>query len=152
MAMCYWQLGDSKKLYKIGKELLEYGQRHANIRCQTMGHMALGGVYGLVGDNSRFIACFHEAFDVSADTMYDITAKTFLGMAFLLNDQVQEAEPHLREVVDFSKEYEFDWIGMPAQLFLGTAIIAKGNINRGFKMIDEAHRSFIREGKKYWKR
>ena len=82
--------------------------------------------------------------------MYDIVSKTFLGLAYLLNDQIQEAEPHLKEVVDFSKEYEFDWAGMPAQLFLGTAMIAKGNINQGFKMIDEAHQSFIREGRKYY--
>ena len=96
------------------------------------------------------INSFHEAIDVSADTMYDIFAKTFLGMAYLLNDQIQEAEPHLKEAVGFSKEYEFDYTGMPARLFLGTAIIAKGNINQGFKMIDKAHQSFIREEKKYY--
>jgi class 3 adenylate cyclase/tetratricopeptide (TPR) repeat protein len=150
MAMCYWQMGDSKKLYKIGKELLEYGQRHASIRCQTMGHMAMGGANSLVGDFSGFINSFHEAFDVSADTMYDITSKTYLGMGYLLNDQVQEAEPHLKEVVDFSKDYEFDWVGMPGRLFLGTVMIAQGKINQGFKMIDEAHQSFTREGKKYY--
>jgi class 3 adenylate cyclase/tetratricopeptide (TPR) repeat protein len=150
MVMCYWQLGDSKNVYKAGKELLEYGQRHANIRCQTMGHMALGGLYNLVGDYPRFINGFQKTLDVSADTMYDIVAKTFLGMAYLLNDQVQDAEPHLKEVVDFSKENEWDWIGMPARLFFGTVIIAKGNINQGFKMIDEAHQSFILEERKYY--
>jgi len=150
LAMCYWQMGDSKQLYKVGKELLEYGRRHANIRCQTMGHMASAGVHSLVGDHSKFINGFQEAFDVSADTMYDIVSKTFLGMAYLLNDQIQEAEPHLRETVGFSKEYEFYYTGMPGQLFLGTVMIAQGNINQGFKMIDEAHQSFIREERKYY--
>ena len=150
IAMCYWQLGDTKKLFKTGKELLEYGQRNANIRCQTMGHMALGGANSLIGDYSGFINSFHEAINVSADTMYDIAAKSYLGMGYLLNGQVQEAELPLKEVVDFSKEYEFDWTGMPGQLFLGTAMIAKGDINQGFKMIDEAHQSFIREEKKYY--
>jgi tetratricopeptide (TPR) repeat protein len=112
--------------------------------------MALGGFYNLVGDNPRFINSFQEALDVTADTMYDISVKSFLGLAYLLNDQVQEAERHLKEVVDFSKQYEFDWTGMPARLFLGTVIIAQGKINQGFKMIDEAHQSFIREGKKYY--
>ena len=150
MAMCYWQLGDSKKLHKIGKDLLEYGQRHASIRCQTMGHMALGGVNNLVGDNPRFINSFQEALDVSADTMYDITSKSFIGLAYLLNEQFQEAEPLLKEVTDFTKKNEWDWAGMPGQLFLGTAIIAQGSINKGFKMIDMAHQSFIREGRKYY--
>jgi len=71
-------------------------------------------------------------------------------MAYLLNDQVQDAEPHLKEVVDFSKENEWDWIGMPARLFLGTAMIAQGNISQGFKMIGEAHQSFIRIEKRYY--
>ena len=39
---------------------------------------------------------------------------------------------------------------MPVRLFLGTAIIAKGNITGGFKMIAEAHQSFIREERKYY--
>jgi tetratricopeptide (TPR) repeat protein len=143
-------MGDSKKLNKIGKDLLEYGQRHANIRCQTMSHMARGGAYNLAGDLPAFIKSFQKALDVSADTMYDISAKTWLGMGYVLNDQIQEAETHLKEVVDFCKEYEFDWAGMPAQLFLGTAMIAKGNMSQGFKLIDNAHQSFIREERKYY--
>jgi class 3 adenylate cyclase/tetratricopeptide (TPR) repeat protein len=150
IATCYWEMGDSKKLNKIGKDLLEYGQRHANIRCQTMSHMARGGAYNLAGDFPAFIKSFQKALDVSADTMYDISAKTWLGMGYVLNDQIQEAETHLKEVVDFCKEYEFDWAGMPAQLFLGTAMIAKGNMSQGFKLIDNAHQSFIREERKYY--
>jgi tetratricopeptide (TPR) repeat protein len=149
MAMCYWQLGDSKKSYKAGKELLEFGQRHGNIRSQTMGQMALGAACNLVGDLSGFINHFQEALDVSADMMYDIFGKTYLGMAYLLNDQIQEAAPHIEEVVKFTNEYEFDYAGMPAQLFLGTVMIAKGKMNQGLKMIEEAQQSFIKEERKY---
>ena len=39
---------------------------------------------------------------------------------------------------------------MPSRLFLGTAMIAQGNISQGFKMIDEAHQSFIRIEKRYY--
>jgi tetratricopeptide (TPR) repeat protein len=150
MAMCYWNLGDKRKLYAAGKDLLEYGQKHANIRSQTMGHMALGGVYNLAGDYPNYIKLLQKALNVSADTMYDITSKTYLGLAYLLNDQAEEAEPYLKEVVTFTKEYEFDWSGMPGKLFLGSAFIAKGNLKAGFKMIEEAHCTFIREGRKYY--
>ncbi|MFC1882428.1 AAA family ATPase [Thermodesulfobacteriota bacterium] len=150
IGMSYWNLGDSKQLFEIGKSLIEYGQKHANIRSLTMGHMMLGGANNLIGNHLKVIVCFKKACEVTADTMYEISAKTNLGFAYILNDQIDLAEPHLREVVDFSKEYEFDFTGMPGQLFLGTAIIAKGNINKGFKMIDKAHQSFIREGRKYY--
>ena len=39
---------------------------------------------------------------------------------------------------------------MPALLFLGAARIAKGNMSQGFKMIQEAHQSFIKEERKYY--
>ncbi|MGV7222898.1 MAG: adenylate/guanylate cyclase domain-containing protein [Nitrospinales bacterium] len=149
IAMSYWKLGESTKLIRTGKELLEYGQKHGNIRCQTMGHMVLGGAYNLVGDLPGFINSFQDALDVSADIMYNISAKTYLGLAYLLNNQIHEAKLHLEWVVDFSKEYEFDWAGMPAQLFLGTAKIADGNMNQGLKMIEEAKQSFIKEERKY---
>ena len=142
-------MGESKILYNTGKELIEYGKRHGNIRSQTMGHMIMGGACNVVGDLPGFINCFQDALDVSADMMYDISAKTYLGLAYLLNDQILEAKLHLEEVVEFAKEYEFDWAGMPAQLFLGTAKIADGKMNQGLKMIEEAKQSFIREGRKY---
>ncbi|NNK84104.1 MAG: AAA family ATPase, partial [Desulfobacterales bacterium] len=149
ISMSNWKLGESKILFNTGKELIEYGKRHGNIRSQTMGHMIMGGAYNLIGDLPRFINSFKDALDVSADMMYDISAKTYLGLAYLLNDQIQEAMVHLDKVVEFAKEYEFDWAGMPAQLFLGTAKIADGNMKHGLKMIEEAKQSFIREERKY---
>jgi 2-phospho-L-lactate transferase/gluconeogenesis factor (CofD/UPF0052 family) len=71
IAVSYWKLGESTKLFKTGKELLEYGQKHGNIRCQTMGHMVLGGAYNLAGDLQEFINSFQDALDVSADIMYN---------------------------------------------------------------------------------
>jgi class 3 adenylate cyclase/tetratricopeptide (TPR) repeat protein len=149
ISMSNWKLGESRILSNTGKELLWYGKRHGNIRSQTMGHMIMGGACHLIGDIPGFIRCFQDALDVSADMMYDIAAKTYLGLGYILNDQAQEAKLHLEKVVKFAKEYEFDWAGMPAQLFLGTAQIADGNMSQGLKLIEEAKQSFIREGRKY---
>lgn len=109
----------------------------------------MGGVDNLVGNIAGFIENFQKAIVVSADIMYDVSAKTWLGMGYALNNQIQEAETLLKEVVAFCEENEFDWAGMPARLFLGTALVAKGNMRQGFKMIDEAHRSFFREQRRY---
>jgi len=150
IGMTYWQKGDSKKLAAVGKELVEYGQRHANIRSQTSGHMCLGGVHNLAGDHSMFIKCFQKAVEVSADTMYDTVAKTFMGLGYIIDDQVQEAEAPLKEVISFCQEYDFDWAGMPAQVFLGVVIIEKGNMSQGFKMIEDALKTLIREERRYF--
>ncbi len=150
IGMTCWQKGDPKKLLEVGREMLEYGQRHGNIRSQASGHISLGGVHNLVGNHSMFIKCLQKAFEVSADPMYDMVAKTYIGLGYILNDQVQEAEEPLREVVSFCREHDFDWVGMPAQVFLGVVIIAKGNMTQGFKMIEDALKTFIREERRYF--
>ena len=65
----------------------------------------------MIGNQLKVIECLKKACEVTADTMYEISAKLNLGLAYILNDQIDLAEPHLREVVDFTKEYEWDWAG-----------------------------------------
>jgi len=149
ISMTNWKLGEPQILFQTGKALLEFGKRHGNIRSQTMGNMILGGAHNLVGDIPGFIKCFQNALDVSADMMYDIAAKTYLGLAYILNNQIKEAKQHLSEVVEFTEEYQFDWAGMPALLFLGAANIADGNMTQGLKMIEASKQSFIKEDRKY---
>jgi len=150
IAMCYWYLGDSKQLFEIGNDLIEYGQKHANIRSQTMGHMMLGAANNLVGNNSKTIKCLQKACEVTADTMYEISAKTFLGMIYLLDDQIDRAEIPLKEVVSFCEQNDFDWAGTPGQIFLGVVTISKGNISQGFKLIKRALEKLIRSDRKYY--
>jgi len=95
IAMCYWYLGDSKQLFEIGNDLIKYGQKHANIRSQTMGHIMLGAANNLVGNYSNTIKCLQKACEVTADTMYEISAKTFLGLGYLLDGQIDQAEAPL---------------------------------------------------------
>ncbi len=150
MSMTYWQKGDRKKMVEVGRDLLEYGQIHGNIRSQAMGHMALGGAYNLVGNHSMNIRCFQRAFEISADTMYDTVAKTYMGLGYILNNQLEEAEVLLKETTWFCREVDFHWAGMPAQVFLGVVMIAKNSMSQGMKMIEDALKSFIREERKYF--
>ena len=115
ISMSNWKLGEPKRLFKTGKELLEYGKRHGNIRSQTMGHMILGGAHNLVGDIPGFIKCFKSALDVSADTMYDITAKAYLGLAYIQNNQIQEAKYHLKKLSNLRENMNL--IGRECQPF-----------------------------------
>lgn len=150
MALSYWHMGDLRRLQEAGKYLLEYGIEHANIRSQTIGHMAFGGAYQLKGDYPRQIECFQKALNVSADTMYSMFAMTLLGLGYLLNEQIQEAEECLAESYAFSEEYGFDWMGIPAKLLLGAVLIAKGSLSKGFTLIDEAYQSFMKEERRYY--
>ena len=150
VGMCYWYMGNSKQLFGIGNALIEYGQKHANIRSQTIGHMMLGGAYNLVGNNSKFIECVQKACEVSADPMYEMCSKAFLGLGYILNDQIVQAEVPLREVVSFSEQNDFDWAGTPSQILLGVVTISKGNMSQGFKLIKGAFEKLIRSDRKYY--
>jgi class 3 adenylate cyclase len=42
MGHIYYQRGEIKKTFEIGKILLDYGAKHRNIRCLTVGHICMG--------------------------------------------------------------------------------------------------------------
>jgi tetratricopeptide (TPR) repeat protein len=96
------------------------------------------------------IKCLQKAYEVSADIMYDTCAKIWLSMGYLLNNQIEETEAHMKESLKFCNEVRFSWAGMPGQLFYGVILIAKGNMRQGFTMIQDAHNHFIKEERKYY--
>jgi class 3 adenylate cyclase/tetratricopeptide (TPR) repeat protein len=150
LSLAYWQKGEPKRVFKIGNELLDHGKKYAHIRSQTMGHIALGGAHISIGNQSMGIKCLQKAYEVSADIMYDTCAKIWLSMGYLLNNQIEEAEAHMKESLKFCNEVRFSWAGMPGQLFYGVILIAKGNMRQGFTMIQDAHNHFIKEERKYY--
>ena len=150
MAIAYWQKGDTKKLLEMGEKLVEYGQQHSNIRSETMGHMALGGVHLLKGDYQAQTKCFERAIEVSADPWYQHISMVFLSLGYILNDQLFEAEKPLRDIEAFSNQNNTDWIRTPGRVMQGIVLIAKGKMGAGRKMIEEALVTFIRGERRFY--
>ena len=150
VALAYWQKGEPQRVFEIGNELIDHGKKYASIRSQTMGYLMLGGAHLTLGELTMAIKRFQKAYAVSADTMYDTTATIWLSMGYIFNNQIEEAEAPLKESLEFCKEVQFDWAGMLAQLLYGVLLIARGDMRQGFKLIEDAHRHFVKEKRKFF--
>jgi class 3 adenylate cyclase/tetratricopeptide (TPR) repeat protein len=144
MGHIYYLQGKRKRTSEIAKSLLEYGKRHSNVRCMTVGHICSGYEHALAGDFSSAIRCYQEAITVSKDPIYRHWAGVFLGTAYLSNGQLKEAEAPLHEVVLYSQKYGYGILGTMAYAAYGIVIIEKGQMSQGLKILEDAKRSSLK--------
>jgi len=140
----YWYRGESKKVFETGEALLDYGKRCSNIRSISAGHLILGIGYVLKGQFALAIECARNALKFSEDPLITQSAKFVLCFTYLLECQFDSAEQLLREIVAFSQNFSWEKTGTPAKLLLGAVLIAKGKMNRGIEMMQEAKNTCIK--------
>jgi len=150
LAYLYFYKGETNKCFKAGKALLEYGQSHANIRSLAMGNIGLAYGHYSIGNVNSAIESSKHAIQVRADPIYSQSARTLLGFFYFSNDQLQDAEDALQEVAAFSRDFGLEWLGTPAQSFLGILLIAKGQMNQGLSIVEDAQREFVENGRKWF--
>ena len=84
-----------------------------------MGHFCMGGSYWVDGNFSLGAECFQRAAEISAAPFFSQCARVFLGMSYLFDGELDEAEGLLQEVVTFSHDFGAELIGTLAYMFLG---------------------------------
>ena len=134
-------MGDGRRAIEAGKILLDYGQKHSNIRSMVMGHYITGLGHRGTGDNPSAIKHFERAIQDSADPFYSHFPRLGLGIYYLLSDQFQEAEDAFNEVLTFSRNFGTELLGSPAYACLGVVSIVKGHMSHGLKVLEESIRS-----------
>jgi hypothetical protein len=149
MGHIYYQQGKRKRISEIAKRLLDYGTRHSNVRCMTVGHICSGYHHEIAGDFPSAIKCYQEAMAVSKDPIYKHWAGVFLGTAYLSNGQLKEAEAPLYEVVSYSQKYGYGILGTIAYAAYGIVLIEKGQMSQGLKTLEEAKQSSLKN-KRRW--
>ena len=142
-------MGDGKRGIKAGELLLDYGERHANIRSITVGHYITGHGYVAIGDRLSAIKSYEKAIQVSADPFYSQFTRCGLGISYLLSGRLQEAEDVQNEVLNFSRNFGTEIFGSMAYACLGVVSIVKGHMAHGLKMLDESIRSAKENENKY---
>jgi tetratricopeptide (TPR) repeat protein len=140
--------GDRKRCIAGGTAILDYGQKHSNIRSMAMGHVSIAFSHLIAGDLPSAIESFQRAIQVAADPIYIQYPRCFLGITYLLNGQIQEAQEALEDHLAFNQEFGFHSTGIFAYASLGVVYVVKGELSRGLEMIEEAIRESIEKGRK----
>jgi tetratricopeptide (TPR) repeat protein len=142
--------GDGKKALEIGTAVLNYGQRHSNIRSMVMGHFMVGFSFLLAGDLPLAIETGKKAVQTAQDPLYCMYSRFLLGVGYVLNGQFQEAEEALRETASNSRDLGCGLVGTPTRAFLGLISIVKGQRSQGLKMMEEALQMELKNQRRYW--
>jgi tetratricopeptide (TPR) repeat protein len=148
MGFNYFFMGETKKSFELGKTLLDYGNRHSNVRSLVVGHISMGIGYLNAGNFSTAIETFQRGIETSADPFYIQWPKMFLGMTYVQNNQFEEAEKALLETSSYAAEFGCESIGSAANAFLGVLQIVNGHFSKGLDMLQEARQLCLNNERK----
>jgi len=140
--------GEKNEAAEAGNVLLEFGRSHANNRSLVLGHCSVGSSHLAAGDFVAAIECYKQAIQVSADPFYSQYARMYLGFSYLSIAHIDEAEVALQEVLRYSQAFGAESIGTVAQMVLGIALVAKGQVSQGLPMLQEAQEAFLNNERK----
>jgi class 3 adenylate cyclase/tetratricopeptide (TPR) repeat protein len=152
MGLCYinYFQGDTKKLFEGAKVLLSYGKRHANSRSMVFGHWANSFGHGLTGDMESAQTSCEKAVEVAVDPFYSQFPKIALGSIYLSDGKLQEAEEVLQSTLNFCEKYDLGQLSELTKLFLAPVLIAKGRMEKGLRMLENAHQALINNQRRTW--
>jgi class 3 adenylate cyclase/tetratricopeptide (TPR) repeat protein len=136
--------GDTKKVFEGANLLLEYGEKKSNNRSKVFGHWVNAWGHSLVGDMKSSQRSSEKACEVARDPLYSQFPKASLGYFYLMEGQFQEAENVLNSILDFSKPRAIGELVEWTYLYLSPALVAKGHMKQGLRMLEEARHALIK--------
>ncbi|MBW2564091.1 MAG: AAA family ATPase, partial [Deltaproteobacteria bacterium] len=146
LGFAYSISGDKKKGIEIGNALVDYGKKHSNIRSLTLGYAVLGGAYQMHNDLTTSIEAYEKAIQVGVEPFYVEYIRINLAVVYIMNGQITEAENALNSVVAFSQDSGARSVGIPAHIFSGAILIAKGQMGLGLKRLKEGKQELLTSG------
>jgi tetratricopeptide (TPR) repeat protein len=141
-----WHKGDIDLITKTGKELLQFGKRHANVRSLVAGHCCHGWRGLITGDIDSAKESFHAAIQLSSDPWYTQFPKLALAFGLISNRKTDEALPMLDQLIQFSDENGAEFVGEPAHYFKGLTSILRGQVAPGLEIMETRLANWSRAG------
>jgi class 3 adenylate cyclase/tetratricopeptide (TPR) repeat protein len=149
LGMVYAQMGERKKTFQVGEALVAYGRRHSNVRSQSMGLGLISYASVLDGDFSKAIEDCKEALRIGKDPFYSQIGRCFLGIFSFMGGRLQEAEEALTEVLEFGQKFGSEILRERARQFLGAVLVAKGQMGRGLKMLEDVRAASLKNKNRF---
>jgi class 3 adenylate cyclase/tetratricopeptide (TPR) repeat protein len=149
LGYAYFFIGKSDKTDELGKLLLDYGQKQADIRMTAMGHVIIGMGRSAAGDLLAAIESFKRAVQISIDPLLTYISKLLMGYSYVGSEQLKKAEETLEDVMRFSEASGFEFVRTAARGLQGIVLIAKGNLSQGICIAEEVTKAFLEKGNRY---
>lgn len=135
--------GEKKQSFEIGKTLLQYGEKHSNIRSQVAGYICIGHSHFADGDLTKAVSCYERALGIAQDPFYETWARLYVGLCYFLSNQLEKSEEMLSHVISYMHNFGCELFGPAVSPILGILLVNKGEMSRGLQMIEDIRNSSI---------
>ena len=142
LGMAYFFKGECKKTDEVGKILLQYGQTRSENRLIAQGYQIIGWGRQAAGDFNSSIEYYQKAVKTSVDPMITFTAKFVLGISYLSDGQLEEAERTLEDVVRFGENWGL--FGPTIRMSYAVLQLAKANLGKGVRIVKDLREDFLK--------
>jgi tetratricopeptide (TPR) repeat protein len=149
LMIAYLSRGDIRKLRELGTKLLDEEKKGSDPRCLALGETASGLAHLDAGDFQSAIESFKSALQASIDPMLIQGSTFYLGCAYLVNGQYQEALSMSQEVMRFSDKHGAEVMGTPALSFMGYCMAATGDLDRGLELAKRAEEIYLKTSRRW---
>ena len=149
IGLAYNYKGEIKNILEAGKRLLDFGQRHSNIRSIFLGYQTIGLSHMMAGNFELAKEFARKAASVSVDPIYSISGKMALCFICSMHGQLMEIEEEIKEIETFSRNNGYEVWGSPARMLYGAICIAKGRMSHGLKIIETVQQEYKENGRKF---
>jgi class 3 adenylate cyclase/tetratricopeptide (TPR) repeat protein len=145
-----WGKGDTKKVFKGAKRLLEYGEKNANSRSKMFGHWMKAFGYISVGDVKSAQKSSEKAMKVALDPAFPEFPRLTLGMAYFFDGELQEAKKVFETSINFAEKHGMGQVALVSQLFMAPILIAEGHMKQGAALLEQVRNNCITNQRRVW--
>ena len=137
-----WFSGDKNKLDQAAKGLLDYGEEKLSLRCQMVGYLLMGVRHFMDLDMGPAVECANRVIN-RGDPYHVQFAKLLLSMFLVHMGEFETAADYLTQVIEYSERGRTEYLRRFANMFLGTALAARGSLQEGISLVEKSNQEFI---------
>ena len=139
----YYYMGDVTKGKDAGNFILNYANKYSRPECMVDGYLSLAFSSLAAGNFFSAVEYARKGLDVSLDPLMKEGSKVVLGIAYVANEQFQEADNILKEVIQFTGLHGAKLHSTVAQVFAAIVTVTKGNLSEGISMLEDVTQLFL---------
>jgi tetratricopeptide (TPR) repeat protein len=140
--------GDSQKAIDAAQMLLDYGQAHSNIRSISMGYSFMSYSHFIAGDYPQAIEYAQKAVQNTVDPLYAIGSNLLICFSHTFLGEFHKIEEKTKLELAFLKDVGCEIYGSTAEILVGLTYIAKGQMSRGLKMVENVRDRYQKNKKR----